>query len=68
MILELENRLHTVYYIVGAEKELRDAQIVNNQGFIEPDTVSPWASTAAWRVSRRPIRGCCRKFPSDTGR
>ena len=32
--LELENRLHTVYYIVGAEKELRDAQIVNKQGFI----------------------------------
>lgn len=31
---ELENQLHTVYYIVGAEKELRDAQIVNKQGFI----------------------------------
>lgn len=32
--VELENRLHTVYYIVGAEKELRDAQIVDKQGFI----------------------------------
>ena len=26
--VELENQLHTVYYIVGAEKELRDAQII----------------------------------------
>lgn len=32
--IELENRLNTVYYIVGAEKELRDAQIVDKQGFI----------------------------------
>lgn len=32
--VELENQLNTVYYIVGAEKELRDAQIVNKQGFI----------------------------------
>lgn len=32
--LDLENQLHTVYYIVGAEKELRDAQIINKQGFI----------------------------------
>lgn len=32
--LELENRLNTVYYIVGSEKELRDAQIINKQGFI----------------------------------
>lgn len=31
---DLENRLNTVYYIVGAEKELRDAQIVNKEGFI----------------------------------
>lgn len=31
---ELENQLNTVYYIVGAEKELRDAQIINKQGFI----------------------------------
>lgn len=31
---ELENRLNTVYYIVGKEKELRDAQIVDKQGFI----------------------------------
>lgn len=30
----LENRLNTVYYIVGAEKELRDAQIINKEGFI----------------------------------
>ena len=32
--LELENRLNTVYYIVGSEKELYDAQIINKQGFI----------------------------------
>lgn len=32
--VELENQLNTVYYIVGAEKELRDAQIINKQGFI----------------------------------
>lgn len=32
--LELENRLNTVYYIVGSEKELCDAQIINKQGFI----------------------------------
>lgn len=32
--LELENQLNTVYYIVGSEKELRDAQIINKQGFI----------------------------------
>lgn len=31
---ELQNQLNTVYYIVGAEKELRDAQIINKQGFI----------------------------------
>lgn len=31
---ELENRLNTVYYIVGKEKELRDAQIVVKKGFI----------------------------------
>ena len=30
----LQNQLNTVYYIVGAEKELRDAQIINKQGFI----------------------------------
>ncbi len=30
----LENRLNTVYYIVGAERELRDAQIITKQGFI----------------------------------
>ena len=32
--VELLNQLNTVYYIVGAEKELRDAQIINKQGFI----------------------------------
>ncbi len=32
--IELQNQLHTVYYIVGSEKELRDAQIINKQGFI----------------------------------
>ncbi len=31
---ELENQLNTVYYIVGSEKELRNAQIINKQGFI----------------------------------
>ena len=31
--VELQNQLNTVYYIVGAEKELRDAQIINKQGF-----------------------------------
>lgn len=29
----LENRLNTVYYIVGAEKELLGAQIIDKQGF-----------------------------------
>ena len=32
--VELQNQRNTVYYIVGAEKELRDAQIINKQGFI----------------------------------
>lgn len=32
--VELQNQLNTVYYIVGAEKELRDAQIINKQGVI----------------------------------
>lgn len=32
--VELQNQFNTVYYIVGAEKELRDAQIINKQGFI----------------------------------
>lgn len=32
--IELESRLNTVYYIVGSERELRDAQIVDKQGFI----------------------------------
>ena len=32
--VELQNQLNTVYFIVGSEKELRDAQIINKQGFI----------------------------------
>ena len=32
--VELQTQLNTVYYFVGAEKELRDAQIINKQGFI----------------------------------
>lgn len=32
--IELQNQLNTVYYIVGSEKELRGAQIINKQGFI----------------------------------
>lgn len=32
--VELQNQLNSVYYIVGSEKELRDAQIINKQGFI----------------------------------
>lgn len=31
---DLENQLNIVYYIVGTEKELREAQIVDKQGFI----------------------------------
>lgn len=31
---QLENQLNTVYYIIGSEKELREAQIINKQGFI----------------------------------
>lgn len=31
---ELDSRLNTVYYIVGTEKELLDAQIINKEGFI----------------------------------
>ena len=30
----LDRDLHTVYYIVGAEKKLREAQIVDKEGFI----------------------------------
>ncbi len=30
----LEERLHAVYYVVGPERELRDAQIIDKQGFI----------------------------------
>lgn len=32
--IELQNQLNTVYYIVGSEKELRDAQIINKEGVI----------------------------------
>ncbi|MDE6069554.1 MAG: hypothetical protein K2F92_01560 [Alistipes sp.] len=32
--IELATRLHRVYYIVGAEKELRAARIINKEGFI----------------------------------
>lgn len=32
--VDLQNRINTVYYIVGSEKELRDAQIIDKQGFI----------------------------------
>lgn len=32
--VELENQMSTIYYVVGAEKELRDAQIINKEGFI----------------------------------
>lgn len=32
--LSLESRLNTVYYIVGSERELLDAQIINKEGFI----------------------------------
>lgn len=31
---ELDNRLNAVYYIVGSERELRDAQIINKEGLI----------------------------------
>lgn len=31
---QLENQMNTVHYIVGSEKELRDAQIVTKKGFI----------------------------------
>ncbi len=31
---QLQGQLNSVYYIVGAENELRDAQIVDKQGFI----------------------------------
>ncbi len=31
---DLEHRLHAVYYIVGSERELRDAQIIDKEGFI----------------------------------
>lgn len=32
--VELENQMNTVYYIVGPQKELLEAQIVDKQGFI----------------------------------
>lgn len=32
--MALTTQLHTVYYIVGSEKELREAQIINKEGFI----------------------------------
>ena len=41
---ELQNQLNTVYYIVGAEKELRDAQIINKQGFIGRTLTVGWNS------------------------
>ena len=31
---ELQGRMNTVYYIVGSERELRNAQIIDKQGFI----------------------------------
>lgn len=42
--VELQNQLNTVYYIVGAEKELRDAQIINKQGFIGRTLTVGWNS------------------------
>lgn len=45
----LEDRLNTVYYIVGAEKELRDAQIIEKQGIIGRTlTVNPNSSLASF--------------------
>lgn len=39
---ELQNRMSTVYYIVGPQKELLNAQIINKQGFIgRTVTVNP---------------------------
>lgn len=47
--LELENQLNTVYYIVGSEKELCDAQIINKQGFIGRTlTVGEYGSVASF--------------------
>ena len=59
--LELENRLNTVYYIVGSEKELCDAQIINKQGFIGRTLTV--GEHGPWRVLRRPIRGCSPRSP-----
>ena len=60
--VELENQLHTVYYIVGAEKELRDAQIIDKQGFIGRtltvnNTNNLERFPAAVRDPRRPEKG-----------
>lgn len=45
----LEDRLNTVYYIIGAEKELRDAQIIEKQGIIGRTlTVNPNSSLASF--------------------
>lgn len=51
---ELDSRLNTIYYIVGAEKELLDAQIINKEGFIGRTlTVSRSASIASFTKSDR---------------
>lgn len=49
---DLEQQLYAVYYIVGAEKELRDAQIINKQGFIGRTlTVNGGSSLASFTQS-----------------
>lgn len=59
---ELENRLHTVYYIVGAERELRDAQIVDKQGFIgrtltvnRGGSLESFTKADAWLLGEIPV-------------
>ncbi len=44
---QLENRMNSVYYIVGVEKELRDAQIIDRQGRATSSEKSLESFTAA---------------------
>lgn len=59
---QLENRLNTVYYIVGAEKELRDAQIIDRRGSVgrtlrndSPGTLACFTQADARFLSEIPV-------------
>jgi len=63
--IELQNQLNTVYYIVGAEKELRDAQIINKP---DADGGQDWQSGQFHGGRFAPAVGDSRRTEKGFGR